>query len=108
MLSIYFVNVLFACSKDIPDQAIVQRCDLLAGHLTWLFVVMYKVMHKMSESEKVDHSGIYTAILISSCDIIETVTLSRPIMMVMGLAKRVANTGNASSWRQYSFIYIFI
>lgn len=80
-------------SLDVSTHDIVEHCELLAGHLTWLFVLMYKVMMKMSESERADQSGLYSSLLISSCDVIEAVTLSKSRMMVMNLAKRVTNSG---------------
>lgn len=73
-------------------DSIVAHCDLLAGHLTWLFLLMYKVMLKI-ESDRADQSGLYFTLLICCCDVIETITLSKPRMMSLNLAKRVAHSG---------------
>lgn len=81
------------CSLDIPTQHIVQHCDLIASHMIWLFIVMYKVMLKLSESEKADPSGLLSSILVVSCDILETVTLSKSRLMVIRLAKLVTHSG---------------
>lgn len=85
------------CSLDIPTQDIVQHCDLIAGHMTWLFVIMYKVMMKMAESEKADQSGYFSAILVASCDVLETVTLNNSRLMVIRLTKAVMQSGMMKS-----------
>ena len=54
---------------------------------------MYKVMLKMSESEKADQSGLYSTLLVASCDVIESVTLNKSRMMAMNLARRVTHSG---------------
>ena len=61
--------------------------------MTWLFVGMYKVMLKMSESDKADQSGLFSSILVASCDILETVTLNKSRLMVIRLAKLVTQSG---------------
>jgi len=81
-------------SLDVPKNGIVDHCDLIAGHVTWLFILMYKVMCKMSELERVEQTyNLYSSLLTSSCDIIEKITLNKNRMRVIKLARRVTHTG---------------
>ena len=47
----------------------------------------------MSESDKADQSGLFSSILVASCDILETVTLNKSRLMVIRLAKLVTQSG---------------
>lgn len=78
-----------AQSKDI-----IQYCELIAGHLMWLFIMMSKVLMKMSESEKADQGGVYSSILVASCKVVESITQRPAAMLSMRLVKRVSTAGN--------------
>ncbi|XP_067932248.1 mediator of RNA polymerase II transcription subunit 24-like [Watersipora subatra] len=63
-------------------------------------MLMYKVLLKMSESEKADPSGYYSSLLGSLCQLIETVTLNKPRVMAMNLSRRVSPLGTFQSLQE--------
>lgn len=85
----------FHCSVNVQNKDIVQYCELIAGHIAWLFTIMCKILMKLSE--KADQTGVYSSILVSSCDIIESITFRPTVMLAFHLAKQVSSAGNTHS-----------